>query len=223
MLWWSFTSVQAQLQVQGDTLIDPFAGTTLVAPVDTVAAEAVAEVVYPDVASLSTLAHPIYSTDCAFAFTKVNEFSGAKMRGLRMRPFFAFSPEAYAKFEQEKAFFEGAGFVVESEGQLVLELHITVQSTLAEQEFGIIEADAPLYIWLITGERLELRSVKQSLPEVEGSSSTYICKFPLQDRKTRAALAEVEIDKIRLDWSRGYKTFEIFHVDFLKKQLPCFE
>ncbi|MFK7799886.1 MAG: hypothetical protein AB8E82_20700 [Aureispira sp.] len=167
---------------------------------------------------------PAPSTNqCAFAFDHVDEFTGTRKRGLPPRLFFAYTPEQYRKFLKTKDFMRCEGYLSQnSEGSMTLNIVLSIASAAAKEKFGDIPANSNMTIKTMQGKEFFLKSYKGAKAVVQGSITSYEGSFVLT--KTDAKhLATAEVDQVRLRFTEGFQIYEVYYLDFLREQFPCFE
>lgn len=160
--------------------------------------------------------------NCNLAYNIVDEFSGKRKKALNTRWFFGFTPEPYKKFFPNHDYLECYGYLMESDGQLALHLTISIEDKNAKSQFGTIEAGAQVFIRPIKNNTLALTSYKGATVMEDSEKTVYECSFAL-DKSALKILKKDEIDTIRIVWSKGYQTYEVYYLDFLRDQILCFE
>lgn len=174
----------------------------------------------PDQTKLTRNQRP--SENCALAYDVIDEFSGKRKRALKPRAFFGFTPESYEKFFPDQDFLQCEGHLVESDGQLALRLRIIIQDKSAKKQFGTIEPGAQVFIRPMKSSTLALSSYAGATVSEENDKTVYDCSFAL-DKSALKVLKNDEIDTIRIIWSKGYQTYQVYYLDFLRDQFSCFD
>ncbi len=165
---------------------------------------------------------PQMNNDCSLQENLVDEFSGKRKRALQARWFFSFTPEAYQKFFTEDDFLHCQGYLAEREGQLSLQLIINIQDQTAKQSFGTLLPQSKIIIYPMRGNSIPLQTYKGAELIETADQTTYKCSYPISKKQLKA-LKKVEIDQIRINWSQGFQTYEVYYLDFLLDQFACLE
>lgn len=170
-----------------------------------------------------SLVHPDEVQNCAFAFNKVDEFTGLQKRGLHPRLFFTYTPEGYQKFIKDGDFIRCEGFLsAQSEGSMALNIQLYIYSKVAQEKFGSIKPNSSLVLNSLDGKKFYLVTYKGAQPQIVGNSTIYTCSFAINDRDLKQ-LKNIEIDQATLSFTKGFQRYEVFYLDFLMDQFPCFE
>lgn len=169
------------------------------------------------------LVHPATIQQCAMAFDVVDEFTGRQKKGVAPRTFFTFTPPSYRKFLKDKEFIVCKGYLTQSTGELMaLTLQLTIASKEAGAKFGAILPNSNLVISTMDGKNYLLRTYGGAKPVLEGDAVIYECSYSIEKedlKKLRAA----EIDQTQLMFEKGNFTYDVYYLDFLKDQFPCFD
>lgn len=171
-----------------------------------------------------SLPTPAPSThQCAFAFDHVDEFTGTRKRGLAPRLFFAYTPKQYRKFLKTKDFIRCEGYLSQnSEGGMTLNIVLSIASAAAQEKFGDIPANSTMTIKTMQGKEFFLKSYKGAKAVVKGNITSYEGSFVLTKTDAKQ-LAAAEVDQVRLRFTEGFQIYEVYYLDFLREQFPCFE
>lgn len=160
---------------------------------------------------------------CAFAFNITNEFTGIRRRGLSPRTFFSYTPNEYLKFMAESDFINCEGFLSQnSAGEMALNINFHVASSDAKQKFGAIPAKSSLVLKTMTGKEFSLISHLGAEPQTTDNSTYYQCSFALTKSDVKQ-LKKAEIDQVKITFQKGFQIHDVFYLDFLIDQFPCFE
>lgn len=169
------------------------------------------------------LTHPSELANCGFGFDHVDEFTGVRKRGLKPRLLFAYTPEQYRQFIPEGDFIRGEGFLSQSSsGSMALNLDVYIASPVAQQKFGAIPPNASLLLRTIDGKEYYLVTYQGAEPRIVDQTTQYQCSFAISKRDLKA-LRTAEIDQVRLRFAQGAQTYEVYYLDFLRDQFPCFD
>lgn len=167
--------------------------------------------------------HPDRAENCAFAFDLVDEFTGVQKRGLKARPFFSYTPDEYRKFMKDGDFIRCDGFLSQSStGNIALNINFYVASSEAKFKFGGIKANSALVLHSMSGKEFYLITYKGAAPQVVDNMTYYQCSFAI-DKSDIKHLKKAEVDQIKLSFQKGFQTYDVFYLDFMIDQFPCFE
>lgn len=162
------------------------------------------------------------NNQCAFAFDHIDEFTGTRKRGLAPRLFFSYTPQQYQKFLKTKDFIRCEGYLSQnSGGDMTLNILLSIASAAAKDKFGHIPANSNITIKTMQGKEFFLKSYKGAKAVVQGSTTSYEASFVLTKTDAKQ-LATAEIDQVRLRFTEGFQIFEVYYLDFLSDQFPCF-
>lgn len=167
--------------------------------------------------------HPSEETNCQFGFDHIDEFTGVQKRGLRPRLLFTYTPEQYRQFIQTSDFIRCEGFLSQSSsGSMALNLDLYVASPVAREKFGPIPPNATLLLRTIDGKEYYFVTYQGAPAKVIDQTTQYQCSFAIPKRDLKN-LKEAEIDQVRLRFAEGSQTYDVYYLDFLRDQFPCFE
>lgn len=167
--------------------------------------------------------HPESAKNCRFAFDVIDEFTGVQKRGLEARSFFAYTPDEYRKFIKKDDFIRCEGFLSQSsEGGMALNINLYVASREAKQKFGAIKANSALVLRTMEGKEYYLMTYPGAEPQVVDNSTYYQCSFAI-DKSDLKHLQKAEIDQVKISFQKGFQSYDVFYLDFLMDQFPCFE
>lgn len=166
--------------------------------------------------------HPDQIQNCVMAYDIIDEFTGRQKKGLFPRTFFTFTPENYRKFLKDKDFIHCEGFLTQSTGQLMtLNIKLTIASKDAHSKFGAIKAGSLLALHSMDNKHFFLTTYAGAKPITVGNNTVYECSFSIQKSMIKK-LKKIELDQVKVTFERGSFTYDIYYLDFLKDQFPCF-
>lgn len=105
---------------------------------------------------------------------------------------------------------------------MALNLDIYVASPVAQQKLGRIPPNASLLLRAIDGQEYYLVTYQGAQPQLVDQTTQYQCSFAINKRDLKA-LRKAEVDQIRLQFAQGTQTYEVYYLDFLRDQFPCFD
>jgi hypothetical protein len=160
------------------------------------------------------------TSDCSWAYSIVDDFSGKEKKALKACKIFGYTPEAQKKFFPVEDYLECEGNLIESDGSILLHLKFTFQDKDAEQQVGTISAGSTISIKPMKGTAVTLVTFKGATIEKKSTQTVYECSYSIS-KKARKILENTEIDNILINWNKGYMIYEVFYLDFLSDQLSC--
>lgn len=167
--------------------------------------------------------HPESQENCNFAFDVIDEFTGIQKRGLAARPFFSYTPDKYRKFIKEDDFIRCEGFLSQSSGgTMALNINFYVASREAKHKFGGIKPNSALVLHPMDGKEFFLMTYKGAKPQVVDNMTYYQCSFAI-NKSDLKNLRKAEIDQVKISFQKGFQTYDVFYLDFMIDQFPCFE
>lgn len=167
--------------------------------------------------------HPESQENCNFAFDVVDEFTGVQKRGLTPRPFFSYTPDEYRKFIKEEDFIRCEGFLSQSSnGTMALNINFYVASREAKHKFGGIKANSAMILHPMDGKEFFLMTYQGAEPQVVDNMTYYQCSFAI-NKSDLKNLKKAEIDQVKISFQKGFQTYDVFYLDFMIDQFPCFE
>ncbi len=171
------------------------------------------------------LPHPTSAQPCQFTRNQLDEFTGRQLRALAESYFFGFrkaeEAEGGARAPSTEDYLSVyAGFSQDGENYF-LHLTFVLHSPYGRAEYGYIPEGASLQLMLIDGEVVPLNALKADRGRVVGEETHYRAQF-FVDPKLRKILQGGEVDKVRMAWSSGHETYEVYDVDFIARLLRCF-
>lgn len=173
--------------------------------------------------SSEKLRHPSEIDNCNFAFNVVDEFTGKRKRGLAERQFFTYTPGSYKKFLKKQDFLTCTGYLTESsDGLMALHLKFKILSKMAKAKFGNLSPNSTMYILPMRGKAIALKTFKGAEAQAFDDYTLYECTFAIS-KGDLATLKKTEVDQVQITWSGGFQVYDVYYLDFLLDQFPCFE
>lgn len=167
--------------------------------------------------------HPESTKNCRFAFDVIDEFTGIQKKGLTPRPFFAYTPDEYRKFIKKDDFIRCEGFLSQSsEGGMALNINLYIASKEAKQKFGAIKSNSTMVLRTMEGKEYYLMTYPGAAPQTVDNTTYYQCSFAI-NKSDLKQLQKAEIDLVKISFQKGFQSYDVFYLDFLIDQFPCFE
>jgi hypothetical protein len=164
-------------------------------------------------------------TSCQYAFNGVDKFTGKWRVDVAPQTLFSFTPKQLRQFLRDREYMECKAYMSAFEGGMTfLGMEFVIASSNASSAFGGIEGGSVLSIRLMNGETLQLINTKTDKGTYNSIDDTYT--YRAQYRLTsylEKALADSEVDMIRVIWKTGYEDYEIYELDFFRDQMKCLQ
>ena len=162
---------------------------------------------------------------CAIAFEGKDELTGKNRRDMEKAIFFTHTDQRIRAYFKERDYLICEAYL-STIGQEYYFLHVkyTLATKNAPMEFGSIEKGSALVVNLLNGDSVRLQAVKSDQGSPDPVNETFI--YQMQYNLNLQQLKELqisEIDKVRMVWSAGYEDYEVYDLDFLKRQAMCIE
>jgi len=173
--------------------------------------------------NIPNLVHPYELKNCEFAFNAVDEFTGVKKRGLHARPFFNYTPEEYRKFILNGDFITCDGFLSQSsDGSMALNINLYIASSEAKHKFGGIKPNSAMSLRTMDGKEFSLMTYQGAEAQISDNTTYYQCSFAINKTDLKQ-LRKSEIDQAKISFQKGFQVYDVFYLDFIIHQFPCFD
>lgn len=173
--------------------------------------------------NIPNLVHPYELKNCEFAFNSVDEFTGVKKRGLHARPFFNYTPDEYRKFIPEGDFITCDGFLSQSsDGSMALNINLYIASSEAKHKFGGIKPNSAMSLRTMDGKEFSLMTYQGAEAQISDNTTYYQCSFAINKTDLKQ-LQKSEIDQAKISFQKGFQVYDVFYLDFIIDQFPCFD
>ncbi len=161
---------------------------------------------------------------CEIAYEREIVNTKSKRVDLVPQYFFAFSHPELKSFYKSNNFIKTFCQVSKNNGLIVLNLNLNLASSVAKSDYGVVSKESNLIIHLIKGGQVNLRCANGSLGRTnnEANKTTYALSYEL-DKNQVKKLKKYDIDKVELEWSSGYESYEVYEVDAILNQMNCME
>jgi len=162
---------------------------------------------------------------CQLTFDGIDEFSGKKRKDVKKQLFFTYTNEELRSIFKDREYITCYGYLSSLSGGLkFLTLNITIASSSAQREYGIIEKGSQINIKLLDGENVKLVNTKTNMGTENPleSSVTYRAQYLISSGDEKK-LKKSEVDKCRIIWSSGYEDYEVYELDFFLDQFKCLD
>ncbi len=161
---------------------------------------------------------------CQFLFQGKDEFSGTFRKDLKREEWFSFTNDFMKSVLAGKPHITCDAQISATGTMVLLNLHFTILEQNARKTFGGFNKGSQAILKLIDGTAFTLSNLRQDGGETDdsGKVTTFFAQFAL-DKTLMKKLKQIEVDKIRVAWNRGFEDYEIYNVDLLQRQLKCLD
>ena len=173
---------------------------------------------------------PYYATkwthfdECKIIFDGVDMKTKERRKEIAPARFFTFTPPELRNVLKEDNLLMGTAQLLRVEDQVYLNLNITINSLLANSQYGSIDHGNVLNIIFIDKNEIKLKCVGPSQGVLSQDRKSYIYAVAyLLPKAERRSLSKKEIDKIVIHWSSGYEEYIIYEVDLILSQIRCLQ
>lgn len=137
--------------------------------------------------------------------------------------FFTKHPDRYPLIDGEPYLTCSSYFTLLEGGQYFLNLEFKIHTVNPRQSFGYLERGSRLIITFIDGDTLTLNNNNLNMGTLNKKKGTVTFRgqYPIS-LYSQNFVKKKDVDKVRVEWARGYEDYEVYHVDLLRKQLRCF-
>ncbi|HHB78450.1 MAG TPA: hypothetical protein ENK85_04375 [Saprospiraceae bacterium] len=136
--------------------------------------------------------------------------------------FFSHQPDLVPLIDGQPYLLCSSYFTLVEGGQYFLNLNIKIHSKNPRQSFGYLERGSRLIITFLDGEELTLQNNVLHLGVINRKKGTVLYRGQYSlNIYAQNKIKKQPIDKVRIEWSKGYDDYDIFYVDLLQNQLKC--
>lgn len=178
--------------------------------------------VYPTTFSIDDDNKNIKGENCEIVFDGYDKSIGQNRREVKTEPFFSYSQKKMKPYFKTEDFLSCDANVAKIGKKHFLTLKIRIRSKDATKTYGSLPSDQNLVIELINGRKIYGRNINSDKGVIESYTghTLYSGIFELRNDDIKD-LKKQYLDNIAIIWSSGYEQYDIFNVDFIKKQLEC--
>jgi hypothetical protein len=161
---------------------------------------------------------------CEIAYEREIVNTKSKRVDLVPQYFFAFSHPEIKAFYKSNNFIKTYCQISKNNGLVLLNLNLNLASSVAKNEYGVISKESNLIIHLIKRGQVNLKCTNGSLGRTNdlANKTTYALTYEL-DKNQVKKLKKYDIDRVELEWSSGYESYEVYEVDAVLNQINCME
>ncbi len=136
--------------------------------------------------------------------------------------FFTYQPSYLPLFNGEPYLKASTFFTLVEGGQFFLNLNIRIQTDNPRQDYGYLERGSRLFITFMNGDELVLTNNLLNLGSFNRKKGVVLFRGQYSlNVYSQNKIKKNPIDKIRIEWAKGYEDYNIYHVDLLQKQFKC--
>ena len=161
--------------------------------------------------------------ECNIAIDEVDEFTGKRRRTTNSELLFSFTRDEIRPYYKDREHTVcHANVTAMGGGIYVFSLEVAIASRTAEQEYGGILSNATLMVVLLDGTTISMINSRTDRGKYDAVRDvhTFQGNYQIPPKQVKD-LIEGEIDKIRVVWEKGYDTYEVYEMDFLRNHLKC--
>ncbi|MCB0522185.1 MAG: hypothetical protein H6577_13985 [Lewinellaceae bacterium] len=170
------------------------------------------------------LLNPPPST-CHLAFEGADPVTGQQRKDIEPATIFSFTGRELEDHFKYNDLIACSGYLTSiTGGYRFLTLEIAVASKNAPKIFGLFEAGSILDLVLMDATVVRLLNQKKSAGTWQPrlNAHVYRCSYPI-GRKEEKLLRNMELDKIKLRWSKASEEFDVYNLDFFIQQFGCLD
>ncbi len=136
--------------------------------------------------------------------------------------FFRHQP-AYMPLINDEAYLTASSyFTLVEGGQFFLNLNIRIHTDNPRQDYGYLERHSRLFITFLNGDELVLLNNLLNLGSFDRKKGVVVFRGQYSlNVYSQNKIKKNPIDKIRIEWAKGYEDYDVYHVDLLQKQFKC--
>ena len=150
---------------------------------------------------------------------------GETTKALKPAFLFSYTTEKLKPFLREEDFINcNATLSKVNQKIYLLQLDIRISSHLAREEFGFLDKQSLLVLYLIDGTKVYLYNHKTDTGELNEMEKTvsYRPEYVIE-KADKKLLESSELTEVRIIWSTGYENYPIYEMDFFTDRLPCLD
>lgn len=161
--------------------------------------------------------------NCNIKIDEVDEFTGKRRTTTESELLFSYTREDIRPYYKDREHtICHANITAMGGGIYVFSLEIAIASRTAEQEYGGILSNATLMVVLLDGTTINMINSRTDRGKYDAVRDvhTFHGNYQIPPKQVKDLL-EGEIDKIRVVWEKGYDTYDVYEMDFLRNHLKC--
>jgi hypothetical protein len=161
-------------------------------------------------------------SECAELINDLDPFTGKERRMTQSEELFHFTNPYMRNNLKGKQHITCSAEVVETRKRTFLFLRFVINDPNGARNFGAIRNDVPLVIKFVNETKVTLINVLTDEGQMDASGQVYTVNASLELWKIeRTPLTNLEIDRIRIPWAKGFEEYEVYRVDLVKRLLRC--
>ena len=161
--------------------------------------------------------------ECNIKIDEVDEFTGRRRKTTESELLFTYTRDEIRPYYKDREHtICNANVTSMGGGIYVFSLEIAIASRTAEQEYGGILSSATLMVVLLDGTTISMINNRTDRGKYDAVRDvhTFQGNYQIPPKQVKEIM-EGELDKIRVVWEKGYDTYDIYEMDFLKNHLKC--
>ncbi len=156
-------------------------------------------------------------------FSSLNKYEKTGYVDTKPEPLFFFTPPEMRQYLSKRDAVIGEAFLTYATGgHYFFNLNIAISLLNAEEIYGFLPKGAALWIIFLDGKETRLYNFKEAKGKLNTKEGifNYKAQYSISGAQLKW-LQKKPIDKIKITWSSGYETYEIYNVDFLINHFNC--
>jgi hypothetical protein len=166
----------------------------------------------------------IPALDCDYTKNEVDDFTGDTKIVTKKENFIAHTDSSLMKYYKKKRrqYFEVETYTARINDVKAIYLYIVIQTKKAYDYYGVLSSDAKVMFKMSDGSMIELKVGSSDYGDTNydynyTSFSTYL----VVDDSDVESFQTLDVEKVRIYWSKGYEDYECSNPSLLKKQFNC--
>lgn len=166
----------------------------------------------------------IYEHDCKVAFEGIDQVENIRVKEMEFEHLFSFTPSDLKRQFGFKNLLECDGQIRRVEGQLMLKANIRINADKARGSYGLLQNGTLMRIILSDGTTIYLYNIKKNKGKIYAKENYTLYRgYFLIDEKDIKILKKYDVERIGIVWSAGYELYDMYNMDFFKRQLVCID
>ncbi|MFN0176640.1 MAG: hypothetical protein ACKVU0_18510 [Saprospiraceae bacterium] len=159
---------------------------------------------------------------CVIAASSRDEFSGEISRETAQAELFRFTNPALKAYLQGKTHVICEAALSSTGAKMTLLLTFRINDPNARKAFGSLEKNSVASIKFLDGSTFELQNAvaNDGVFNAENDASIFLGQYPLNPEVLKK-IRRTGLDKLRVQWSKGYDDYDVQQVDLLMRQVEC--
>lgn len=160
--------------------------------------------------------------DCHLSKDYTDNIKGTILKITEREKLVKYTPYEFQKLFPNQDYLMLDAYISNVNNKLALFLKINIQTNNPHNAYGSIYKDSQLILKLKNGETVTLHNGQSESPKVDylNDKTTYFTFYEVNEAAAEL-LKSVEVEMLRLFWSKGYEDYPVVNPDFFVRQLNC--